>query len=63
MNGHATPQFDMLQAAFQRNFDEPGEIGTRVCVIQGDEIVVDLWDGFEDEAKNKPWTENTTSAV
>ena len=59
MNGHATSQFDKLQAAFQRNFDESGEIGARVCVIQGDEIVVDLWDGFEDEAKIQPWHENT----
>ena len=53
----------MIQAHFEANFAERGELGASVSVWRGEEEVVSLHAGFADRARTRPWTEDTTAVV
>jgi CubicO group peptidase (beta-lactamase class C family) len=57
--GECAPEFTAIKEAFARGFDNGAEIGASVAVTRGEEFVVDLWAGFADEAKTKPFEKNT----
>ena len=57
--GHCAARFAPVKEAFERNFDEGGEVGARVAVIERGETVVDLWGGHADEARQNAWQEDT----
>lgn len=57
--GHCTDQFEGVRQAFEANLENGQDVGASVCVIRGDEVVVDLWGGFRDEARTTPWTADT----
>ena len=57
--GHCAARFAPVKTAFERNFDEGGEVGARVAVIERGETVVDLWGGHADEARQNAWQEDT----
>ena len=61
--GICDPKFSAVKEAFVRNFEQHGEVGAAVCVIQGGQTVVDLWGGLADLATGKPWTEDTLIVV
>ena len=46
VHGYCQPQFHAVRQAFERNFNEFGEVGARVAVIQAGHTVVDLWGGY-----------------
>lgn len=48
-----------VEAAFRQNFVERGEVGAAVCVIRDGEVVVDLWGGWADQGRQRPWTDDT----
>lgn len=59
IEGYFAPGFAAVREQFERNFAEQGEVGAAVAVsIQG-ELVVDLWGGFQDPARTRPWTRDT----
>lgn len=58
-SGKNDPRFDAVRATFEENVRDRGEIGAAVAVIVDGETVVDLWDGWLDEAKTKPWLEDS----
>jgi len=60
VQGTCDPAFAAVRAALERNFAERGELGSAVCVYHRGKKVVDLWGGFMDEARTKPWREDTT---
>ena len=41
--------------AFAANFAERGEVGAAVTVVHRGVTVVDLWGGWADEARTRPW--------
>jgi CubicO group peptidase (beta-lactamase class C family) len=57
------PGFEELQAEFNRNFAERGEIGAAVCAYWRGEKVVDLWGGRRTPTGPEPWDEDTMVLV
>ncbi|TMM13531.1 MAG: beta-lactamase family protein, partial [Actinobacteria bacterium] len=63
MNGHVAPGFERVADEFARNFRERRELGAACAVYLGGEKVVDLWGGYRDRARSKPWEEDTLVIV
>jgi CubicO group peptidase (beta-lactamase class C family) len=59
VNGACDPAFEAVRHEFERNFRERGEIGAAVCVYRGGRPVVDLWGGYKDLERTRPWAEDT----
>ena len=57
--GECAEAFASVADAFEGNFRDHGDIGASVCVFQHGEKVVDLWGGFADAGKSRPWEEDT----
>jgi len=48
-----------VREAFAQNFSELGEVGAAVCVVVGGSVVVNLWGGWADRTRTRPWREDT----
>lgn len=59
VHGHCDPRFTAVRKAFEENFRERGELGAAVAVTVGGETVVDLWGGWADAARSRPWERDT----
>lgn len=59
VSGFVAPGFEEVRAAFQRNFEERGEIGAAVAAYWRGEKVVDLWGGRRTPEGDEPWNEDT----
>src|SRR5512140_2676223 len=57
--GTCDERFAAVRAAFERNFAEQDEIGGGVAVTVAGEPVVDLWDGWMDEAATRRWARDS----
>jgi CubicO group peptidase (beta-lactamase class C family) len=63
IGGRVDPRFARVRDAFARNFAERGEVGASFCTIADGRKVVDLWGGFADPARERPWREDTIVMV
>jgi CubicO group peptidase (beta-lactamase class C family) len=54
-----TERFPAVRAAFDDSLD----VGASFCVTVDGETVVDLWGGFADEARTRPWRADTIVGV
>jgi CubicO group peptidase (beta-lactamase class C family) len=59
VSGFSDPKFQRAAEAFQRNFDTDADVGASFCATIEGEVVVDLWGGFADEARTRPWEKDT----
>lgn len=59
ITGHCDPSFSSVRDAFAANFAERGEVGAAVCVMRGDEVVVDLVGGWTDADRTHEWSTDT----
>ena len=59
INGTCAERFAAVRATFEANFAERGDVGAAVSVVIDGKPVVDLWGGWMDEAKARPWRPNT----
>jgi CubicO group peptidase (beta-lactamase class C family) len=59
VDGSCSPDFEPVRRAFESNFVEHGEVGAAVTVVVGGETVVDLWGGWSDSARTRPWSSDT----
>ena len=59
IHGHNHPDFDPVRQAFVQNFSDYDQVGARVSILRGDEVVVDLWGGHTSEAREVEWNERT----
>jgi CubicO group peptidase (beta-lactamase class C family) len=59
LQGHCASRFDALGDTLRRNFVEHDEIGARITLIIRGETVVDLWGGWSDLERSRPWTDRT----
>ncbi len=55
IDGVCEPHFERVREQFERNFAEHGDVGAAVSVTLGGIPVVDLWGGWLDEQKQRPW--------
>ena len=59
MLGACESRFADVKDAFRANFDERGELGAAVAVTLEGRLVVDLWGGWADGARTRPWRQDT----
>jgi CubicO group peptidase (beta-lactamase class C family) len=52
-----------VKPLFQENFDKLGELGAAVSVWQNGKPIIDLYGGFHDAGRQKPWTTDTLVLV
>jgi len=57
--GTCDPRFAGVRDALIRNFRNHGEVGAAVAVTIDGRFVVDLWAGWADEARTRPWRRDT----
>ena len=59
VQGQCDERFAGVREAFARNFEEHGELGAGVAVYLHGEPVVEIWGGFADESRTRPWEQDT----
>jgi CubicO group peptidase (beta-lactamase class C family) len=59
VQGHCDAAFTAVRGAFEENFRERGELGAAVAVTVDGRTVVDLWGGWADAARSRPWERDT----
>jgi CubicO group peptidase (beta-lactamase class C family) len=60
--GKVAPGFEPVREAFAANFERPQayrELGAALAVYRHGDCVVDLWAGYADRARTRPWTRDT----
>lgn len=63
IQGFVSPGFEKVEAVFRYNFRHRNEVGAAFCVYKNGEKVVDLWGGYADKERTKPWNANTVCMV
>lgn len=61
--GTFDPRFAVVRDAFAANFAECDEIGAAVAVVVDGQLVVDLWAGWADPGRTRPWQRDTIANV
>ena len=59
VDGHCDVRFSQVREAFIENFRDRGEVGCAVAVTLAGKPVIDLWGGFADQARTRPWAKDT----
>src|SRR5690242_14327153 len=59
VQGFCDERFAKARAAFEANFANGGDVGASFCSTLEGKTVVDLWGGYADAAKTKPWVKDT----
>ncbi len=57
--GFTRDRFAAARTAFEDNFASGADVGASFCATLEGETVVDLWGGWADEAKTRPWEADT----
>ena len=63
IHGTCDPRFAELRDVLSGSIDSGADLGASVAVILDDEPVVDVWGGWADEARTRPWEEHTVTNV
>ena len=63
IEGVCDGRFADVGKAFAEGFEKGEELGGAVAVIHDGELVVDLWSGYADVARTRPWREDTMVVV
>ncbi|KAH1548055.1 hypothetical protein KXX57_002070 [Aspergillus fumigatus] len=63
VQGTCHPAFSPLKALFEEHLASGEELGADICVNINGETVVELWGGYADNARTKPWTRGTITPV
>jgi CubicO group peptidase (beta-lactamase class C family) len=58
-NGLASDRFAGVRATFENNLNDGTDIGASFTATLNGETVVDLWGGWADAAKTRPWEKDT----
>ncbi len=59
ISGECDTRFGAVREAFAENFARHGEVGAAVAVTVDGRPVVDLWAGYADAARTRPWERDT----
>jgi hypothetical protein len=59
VQGFAHDRFAPVHAAFEGNLTTGADVGASFCATVDGETVVDLWGGYADEARTRPWHRDT----
>ena len=59
IGGFADEKFAGVREAFERNLSSGADVGACFCATIEGETVIDLWGGWADEARTRPWEKDT----
>ena len=59
IHGFCDDKFSAVKEAFAKNFEIDGDIGASFAATLNGKFVIDLWGGYADKDKSRPWEENT----
>ena len=57
--GTTTERYESVRDQFEESLRSGADVGASLAVFQGDELVVDLWGGYCDEARTNAWQRDT----
>ena len=63
IHGFCDDRFAPVKEAFTENFKQGLELGASAAITYKGEFVVDIWAGYADAARTKPWQEDTIVCV
>ncbi len=63
VTGTCDDRFEAVRETLEANLDSGADIGASVAVVLDGEPVVDLWGGWTDEARTRPWQRDTITNV
>jgi len=63
IEGFCVPEFNAVKQAFIDNFHHQAELGACISIMHKGKVLVDLWGGYQDIARTKPWKEDTLVCV
>ena len=63
IQGECDPQFSKVKETFKKLYREDREIGSCFAVYKDGNPLVDLWGGFQDKDKTKPWQKDNLVTV
>ena len=63
ISGVCASGFEKVRDAFEKNFVERDEIGAAVAVWVEGALVVNLWGGWADGGRQRPWREDTLASI
>lgn len=58
-----TDRFAHVRELFEQNLADGTDLGAAFCVTVNDQVVIDLYGGFADEARTRPWRADTIVGV
>jgi CubicO group peptidase (beta-lactamase class C family) len=59
VEGQCAAELEPVRSAFAAGLRQPGELGGAVTIMVDGETVVDLWGGWADVARTRPWRADT----
>ena len=59
VEGNSDPGFRRVREVFEENFEKRNQVGAAVAITLDGKSAVDLWGGFADKARTRPWTRDT----
>jgi CubicO group peptidase (beta-lactamase class C family) len=59
VHGHCDARFDKVAAALGQALADGDEVGAAIAIDVGGETIVDIWGGYADAARTRPWTADT----
>src|SRR6195952_2438334 len=59
VGGFTRDKFGAVREAFEANLASGADLGASFCSTVEGETVVDLWGGWADEARTRPWEKDT----
>ncbi|KAJ5833793.1 beta-lactamase [Penicillium riverlandense] len=63
VHGHCDPIFHSVRDLFQQRIAEGNEVGASLCVNIDGKNVLDIWGGYADASRTKPWEKDTIAGV
>lgn len=59
VHGHTHDRFAAVRDVLAHNLGSGADIGASFCATRDGETVVDIWGGFADEGRTRPWEQDT----
>ncbi len=59
VSGFADARYAAVEQVFRSQLDSGEDVGASFCATVEGEVVVDLWGGWADEARTRPWEKDT----
>ena len=63
VQGFVAPGYEEVRTEFERNLRRRGELGGAFAAYVDGELVVDLWGGWADPKRTRPWVRDTSVVV